>query len=130
MDSKAPEQSAFESKESPGPIQGATVIPEYVERAVRIFGITEVEMDDLGLLNTAVAGSIAVCTLCIGLAIPTAIAILLSSVSGLAAFALWALVVVFAVAAIGAGALIRPLSKRRENTSARIKRQSRQLPKA
>jgi hypothetical protein len=105
-------------------VPGATVVPEYVERGLTIYGITEVEMDDLSLMSTGMTIALSVCTLCIGLAIPTAISIGLSSANGLAAFALWALVATFAAVALGSGLLIVPLSRRRQTVHSRIKRQS------
>ncbi len=127
--SKVPDKSVFRTEETAGPVRGATVVPEYVERAVKIYGITEVEMDDLTLMNTALAVAIGLCTLFVGLAIPTAVAILLAAPSRTEAIALWGLVGVFVLLAVLSGLAIIPIRKRREDTSARIKRQSRQVSK-
>jgi hypothetical protein len=126
---KVPDQSVFRTEETAGPVRGATVVPEYVERAVKIYGITLVEMDYLTLMSTALAVAIGLCTLFVGLAIPTAAAILLAAPSRTEAVALWGLAGVFVLLAVLSGVAIIPIRKRREDTSARIKRQSRQVPK-
>jgi hypothetical protein len=107
--------------------RGATVDLEYVERGLKIYGITEVEMDGLTLIGTGVAGGLSVFTLFIGLAVPTVISIILSAPTGLAAFALWVLVMTFVLIAVGAFVLMIVLHKRRGPISDRIKRESKQV---
>lgn len=110
-----------------GTARGATVEPEYVERRLRIFGITEVEMDDLSLMNTGVTVALALMSLFVGLAIPTAVSTLLGSPTHLEAVALWGLVAVFLFLAICCAAAVFPMLRRRQTTSETVKRESQRI---
>jgi hypothetical protein len=110
-----------------GTARGATVEPEYVERRLRIFGITEVEMDDLTLMNTGVTAASALATLFVGLAIPTAVSILLASPTRVEAVALWGLVAVLLVLAVCSAIAIVPMHRRRKTTRETVKRESKSV---